>query len=302
MIEARASKSFAERTQARALSERRRPTQNRGGRAHPLTWLNLVCLDAPLVAISWQWLFARSYELPVAPGGTAALFLTAWLIYLADRSGDSFSVDRRGPTLLRQRFCLRYRTQWIIGTIAIAVADLLIVCTFVDRRVLLAGAAVAVCAFVYLSLNRLRPSLWRKMPLKEVSIGSLFAAGTIVPLTDSVPGALRPACLLLVSVCSLNCVCIAFWERALDTAQQRVSIATAFPRSARLLPGIFALVAVASAAFALSATGPSVYVCFASSTLLLAVLHFTARQIKPDTRTALADLALLTPVVPLLVS
>ncbi len=26
----------------------------------PWLWLNLVCLDAPIVAITWQWLFARA--------------------------------------------------------------------------------------------------------------------------------------------------------------------------------------------------------------------------------------------------
>ena len=27
----------------------------------PVIWLNLFCLDAPLVALAWQWLFARSF-------------------------------------------------------------------------------------------------------------------------------------------------------------------------------------------------------------------------------------------------
>jgi hypothetical protein len=54
----------------------------------PFVWLNLVCLDAPLVAVAWQWLIASSLHLAVALADSAALFLTAWGIYLADRLAD----------------------------------------------------------------------------------------------------------------------------------------------------------------------------------------------------------------------
>jgi hypothetical protein len=67
MIEAPASKSFAARRGDGAPA----PAPLR---ASPLTWLNLVCLDAPLVAIAWQWLFARSLSIRVDLGATAALF------------------------------------------------------------------------------------------------------------------------------------------------------------------------------------------------------------------------------------
>src|SRR3954468_10957039 len=50
---------------------------------NPLVWLNLVCLDAPLVTISWQWIFGNALHLVVPLGHRLALFFTAWLIYLA---------------------------------------------------------------------------------------------------------------------------------------------------------------------------------------------------------------------------
>ena len=58
----------------------------------PVVWLNLVCLDAPLVSVAWLWLFARTFHATVDPVNCAALFLTAWLIYLADRLADSCSL------------------------------------------------------------------------------------------------------------------------------------------------------------------------------------------------------------------
>ena len=113
MTGASASKSFAEqgrrsrRAAAPCLPRGDAATQRRGYSA--VTWLNLVCLDAPLVAIGWQWLFAWSFDLSVPKGGTAALFLTAWLIYVADRLGDSLSIDLGRATSLRQRFCYGHR-------------------------------------------------------------------------------------------------------------------------------------------------------------------------------------------------
>ena len=28
----------------------------------PVVWLNIFCLDAPIVAVSWQWLFAHTFQ------------------------------------------------------------------------------------------------------------------------------------------------------------------------------------------------------------------------------------------------
>jgi hypothetical protein len=67
-------------------------------------WLNLVCLDAPLVAVAWLGLFARSFHTPLQAGNCIALFLTAWLIYLADRFADCDSLEPGSPRSLRQEF------------------------------------------------------------------------------------------------------------------------------------------------------------------------------------------------------
>src|SRR3954466_12383349 len=70
---------------------------------NPFVWLNLVCLDAPLVTISWQWIFGNTLHLVVPLGHRLALFFTAWLIYLADRFGDSMSLRSSQPKSLRQQ-------------------------------------------------------------------------------------------------------------------------------------------------------------------------------------------------------
>jgi hypothetical protein len=131
--------------------------------------LNLVCLDAPLVAVSWQWLFALEFGLRPTAGATTALFLTAWLIYLADRFADSFTVSRAAVVSLRQDVCLRHRRAWIVALAVIAAVDLVVVWGTLDRVAIYVGCVIGAAAGAYLLVNQLWPWLWRVLPLKEVT-------------------------------------------------------------------------------------------------------------------------------------
>ena len=287
MIEAPASKSF---TAPHSFPEKIR--------ASPLVWLNLVCLDAPLVAVSWHWLFARSFGVVIPTGTTIALFLTAWLIYLADRLGDSMSLGQAPVLSLRQQFCLRHRGAWLATIGAILVADLLVAATQLDRVAITVGAAVGGLALTYLLINRLWPSLWHVLPLKEVSIGFIFAAGTMVGLARSLPLAALGSWLLFAALCSLNCITIAVWERDLDVGQNRVSIATEFPGIRRaLLPMLGAITLTAVVSRMVAPEAGTVFPAIAASAILLAAVHLWREHIQPDARTAFADLVLLSPLV-----
>lgn len=287
MIATTASKSFADQ---------------RGGpqkvRISPLAWMNAICLDAPLVAVCWLWLFAATFKAPVSAAEMAALFLTAWLIYLADRLGDCVSVNVRRATSFRQRFCVKHRRAWLVVVGVVAVVDATVVATQLGSGVLMIGAAVALLAIAYLLTNQLRPGAWRVLPGKELAIGVLFAAGTIVPIALHLPSAAVLPWLLFGALCTLNCISIAVWERWLDDAQRRISIATAFPRvSGFLLPALVVL-AVASCVVAQSTkAAEAICVCVSISAGLLALAHVLRRRIQPDVRTALGDLVLLTPAV-----
>ena len=264
----------------------------------PFTWLNLVCLDAPLVAVSWLWLFARSCGITVAYGGTVALFLTAWLIYLADRLGDSMAAPQRAATSLRQRFCIRHRAAWMVLLGTVALADLLVVFAHLDPRMLWPGAIVGAAAMAYLIVNQLRPSIWRRLPLKEISVGSLFTAGTLLPLAHGLGRAHAPAALLFACLCSMNCITIAVWERWLDVAQERVSVATAIPSIGRwLMAGLLVLSTAGLGLVLFGAAGSPIFLCIAVSAALLAALHRARGGLQPDARTALADIVLLTPII-----
>lgn len=295
MIGPPASKTFAGRRVGVGAA---RENLARGRILHPLTWLNVVCLDAPLVAVSWQWLFARSFELAVPAGGTAALFVTAWLIYLADRFGDSLSIERQHATSLRQRFCLKHRRAWIFAIAMLFAADLVVVSAALDRRIVVFAAPVGALAIAYLILNQRRPALWRSLPVKEITIGVLFAAGVIVALAPELTASATLSWLLFAALCSFNCISIAVWERWLDKSQSRVSVATAFPRVGGYMPVALLLLALGSVAVA-GGDPPRqpLYVCIATSAALLLFVHLMRRRIQPDVRTALADVVLLTPAL-----
>ena len=301
MIRDTASKRFA-RSAGPAAVKRGPDMRVRGRIPHPLTWLNIVCLDAPLVAVGWQWLFARSFDVTVPSGGTAALFLTAWLIYLADRLGDSAAINDKHATSLRQRFCLEHRRAWIVALALVAAADLLVISAALDSHIIRFAAPLGLLALAYLFLNQRHPAVWRFVAAKEITIGVLFAAGTIVAIA---PRFSRPPTLpwlFFAALCSFNCISIAVWERWLDEAQRRVSIATAFPRVGRYVAAALLMLFVASLASTRHDNSEQLlYVCVAASAALLLVVHLMRRRIQPDVRTALADIVMLTPAVVLLV-
>jgi len=267
-------------------------------------WLNLVCLDAPLVAIAWLALFARTFHRPIQPGNAVALFLTAWLIYLADRLADSLSLKPGSPRSLRHAFCLRHREIWTATVILVAGFDAYVVWRATAPETFFSGAIIGLLAVIYLALNHPFGRIWRTLPAKELVIGGLFTAGTLVALLPPMVWIDRrfvTSAFAFAILCSLNCVSIAGWERNLDAIQGKVSIATRFPVLTRGLTGLCLIVAAIFLATAIAIREVSLlFSCLAGSTLLLAYLNASGR-IWIDERTALADLVLLTPLVALFV-
>jgi hypothetical protein len=288
----------------------------------PLIWLNLACLDAPVVAIAWLWLFARTFHLPFQTGNAVALFLTAWLIYLADRFADATSLKPELPRSVRQEFCLRHREIWIATLALVAGFDAYVIWRTTAWETFLVGAIVGSLALLYLVLNHPLGLIWRSLPAKELAIGTLFAAGTVVALLPSLPStpAFALAALFFAALCSLNCISIAIWERELDRAQRKISIATRHPSVAQHVQKLCIVVSVMTfvLAIVLRSAAP-VFACAGISALLLLWLNASTdakegrftnrprrfvnrRSLGRDERTALADIILLTPVVALLVS
>lgn len=166
----------------------------------------------------------------------------------------------------------------------------------------LVGSVVGGLALIYLVANHPLGSIWRSLPAKELAIGTLFTAGTLVALLPRAPVRnmiFQIAAVAFAALCALNCISIASWERELDRAQNKVSIATRHSGVARRAGPLCGAIAVVCLALAVALRpAASLVGCMSASALLLAWLN--ASRSTSDTRTALADLVLLTPVVPLI--
>lgn len=271
----------------------------------PAVWLNLVCLDAPLVSVTWLWLFARTFHATVDPVNCAALFLTAWLIYLGDRLADTYALQGGEPRSLRHEFCRNHRLIWIGALAVIATADASLIWRSIEAETLLAGAVIGVLALLYLVLNHSLGGAWLYLPLKEIAIGFLFAAGTLVllfPVSPPITGALVWSGIAFAWLGTFNCISIAYWERELDSAQRKASFGTRYPSLDRHLGKLLSALALSSgvAAIIYRESAP-ILGCVSASSFLLALLDLNRGRLGRDQRTALADLVLLTPLFALLV-
>lgn len=271
----------------------------------PIVWLNLFCLDAPLVALVWQWIFARSFGAHLPWPLRALLFLTAWLIYLGDRFADSMRLPAESPRSERHQFCQDHMVGWWIAIVVIFVVDAGLALRTLDLQMLFLGGTLAVVCALYLFLNHLLGGRWRPVPMKEKAVGVLFAAGTTLAVVGQLPGltvSFAFAVVLFAMLCTLNCLCIASWERDLDAAQGKTSLLTGWPGVARVLKPFGLFIVVLSLVLVLPwRFAAPLWICLAASALLLIWLH-AAEHLRRDYRTALADLVLLTPVLVWLLS
>ncbi len=274
-------------------------------RAVPTTWLNLICLDAPLVSVGWLWLFARTFHATIPPAGYAALFLTAWLIYLGDRLADTYSLERGEPRSLRHEFCRTHRPLWIGALAVIAATDVYLVWRCIGPETRFVGAVIGSLALIYLVLNHWLSGAWGHAPLKEFAIGFLFAAGTLVllfPISQPIVASLVWSGVAFAFLGTFNCISIAYWEKELDLAQGKASFATRYPRLDRHLGKLLGILALSAGLAALvHREAAPIFACVSVSSLLLAWLDSNRAKIGRDQRTALADLVLLTPLLALLV-
>jgi hypothetical protein len=271
----------------------------------PVVWLNLLCLDAPLVAVAWQWIFGRSFGAHLTWPLRALLFLTAWLIYLGDRFADSIRLPAESPRSERHQFCQNHMVGWWIAIVVIFVVDAALALRSLDLQMFFLGGTLAVVCAAYLFLNHLLGGRWRPIPMKEKAVGVLFAAGTTLAVIGVLPGltiSFAFAVVLFAMLCTLNCLCIAAWERELDAAQGKTSLLTGWPSIARVLkPFAIFIVAVSLVLAVVWRFAAPLWICLAASALLLIWL-LRAANLRRDDRTALADLVLLTPLLVLLLS
>lgn len=176
-------------------------------------WFNLLSLDAPLVAILWQALFAHCFDAHVTGAAFAALGFAVWFIYVSDRLLDALRGDG-DEEVPRHRF---YQSNWsVLGLCAtLGLGVLGWICAQLDPHVLRNGFTMLAAVLAYFAMVHIVPDAVRRFWPKELIVGILFALGTCLATWTRTPDPgsemILPA-LLFAALCWLNCIAIEYWE------------------------------------------------------------------------------------------
>jgi hypothetical protein len=237
-------------------------------------WLNLLSLDAPIIALLWQDLAARSFATPLRPAARIVLGLTVWAVYLADRLLD-IRTNGRAPNTPRHNFYRRHARVFTVLLVAVVIVDAYIATVQLRHAVFVSGLAVACCVGAYLAIFPLRASGWEKQVVAAIlfSVGVLLAPGTwLNPLRLLLPG------VLFGCLCLCNLVLMELWEHDRE------------PRLIWLAPAAVAGLAI------VRSTGPWQN-AVALSGVLLVIVAITGPRLTVGAKSVLADAALLTPLL-----
>ena len=283
------------------------PRAPRQPRRSPLALWHLLSLDAPSVATVWTIAVAHAVGLNLPWPSAAAMFVAVWILYAADRLLDARLLDIPAqPTDLeeRHRFHHRHRRRFLLG-ISVCAFVLTYLLHSVDPRAMRLYALLATLLAAYFLLIHARADSAHRLP-KELAVGIFFPAAVFIPTVARLPQLrldLLPIALLLAATCSLNCLFLYAWEHPHHRAQAHSSTRWATNHLVALTWTVAALSAIycllstplLSSLFALTS-------CILASSLLLLLLHHLRNRLQPIHLRALADLVLLTPLIPLALS
>lgn len=270
------------------------------GRYRGWIWLNILSLDAPVVALLWQSLFSRCLHVHIRWPAAVALALSTWMIYAMDRLLDSRSPSQ-GTRSSRHEFS-RQHGKLILGFALLVLPILLWTCAHLRPVVFRNGLWMVAAVAVYFAIVHMASAPIRRLLPKEVVVGVLFSLGTCLA-TWSLAGrnesaalqmALITSTLLFAALCSLNCIAIEFWEWRINGAT------TIDPLTAWLgarLPWIaLGIAAISLVLLPFEAPRP-VYLAGLLSAATFIWLSARSDSLPPDALRLLADAALLSPVL-----
>ncbi len=269
-------------------------------------WLipNLLSLDAPLVAVAWLYIFAKTWRADYHPWEAyVSLGLVVWVIYVADRLLDASILGAGSGNLeARHEFHQKHRGLFSIGAVIAGITALVLVVTYMSyaiyHYVLIGGVVVA----GFFGLSMLSSQDADEIPhVKNILAGVAFAFGTGMMAHVYLPGlgiyellgSREFICFAVL--CILNISAIDLWEHAARATDVETK---AFDELALTLP--LTLLGGASLVFALldheMSTRPFFYAILTGAALLH-VLNRSRSRFSMDALRVLADVAMLLPVV-----
>jgi hypothetical protein len=280
-------------------------------------WWNVLSLDAPMVAVAWALVFAKSASVELPGAEMAALGLVVWLIYTVDRLLDGQAApaeslvtttlpDRDGAfgPPLRQRHVFHRIHARSIAWVATGVAAFtgILIASQIGEIVLQLAMPVGLVLVLYMAWVHLgRGQVMARLP-KEVAVGAVFAAGVALPAWSRLATRRWEFFLLgilFAAVCTLNCVAIDEWEnlRERDFGGYRRSLAAKDFGSGKFAVALAICAALMTPVIRLRGEFSAIGAAIAVSALLILLLDLMRERISADALRVLVDVALLAPAL-----
>jgi multisubunit Na+/H+ antiporter MnhE subunit len=239
-------------------------------------WPNLLSLDAPIVALVWQVLFAYSFRAKFDGLAASLLVLSVWIIYVADRLVDAW----RGSNLQRRHEFHRQNWRVIVSAwLAVFAATAWLALTQLPTALFARGVVLLAVVTVYFGFTHLSKRRWPK----ELAVAVLFAAGTSLTTWGQARSWIDVATIVLFGMlCWINCAAIEKWEnRGLND----------WPvRGASIAVGLIALIFLYD-------QRPIISGAETASAFAFVMLDHAKSRLSSDALRVLADVALLTPIL-----
>lgn len=266
-------------------------------------WPTILSLDAPAVALLWQALLAGAVPAVIGAPERFVLGCSVWLAYAADRWIEGWRLAPDRIRTWRHAFHVRWRWEIFIVWAGVLALDVAVAWRGLTRVEFRNGLLLLLAVAAYLLSHQLvhRSSRWRAP--KEACVAALIAAGSALFLLG-LPGAANLALPLglFTLLCFANCVLISVWEFEVDRSHGQTSLALRFRQATTVSRALLWLIGAGSAAlFLAGSTGlrPAA-ACAGASALLLGLVDLAERRAGRVLARVLADVALMTPAVPLL--
>lgn len=282
-------------------------------------WLipNLLSLDAPLVAVAWLYMFAKTWRVDYLPWAAyIALGLVVWVIYVTDRLLDSSMVGGISEKLeARHEFHRQHRKIFRCLVILAAVSAVVLVVTRLPMTVLGFGVGggingypfiggIMVAGFFVLSIFSTHGP--EEIPYaKNILAGVSFAYGTSM-IAYAFTGFdmwefVRSRELICFAVlCVLNISAIDLWEHANRSSDPEIKATNELSLTLPLI--LLGGSALVFAAQDHELTTRPFYYAILTGSALLHILNRNRARFSMDALRVLADVALLVPFVIFLAS
>lgn len=269
-------------------------------------WPNLLSLDAPLIAVFWMHLFAVCGEIHISPVVTLTLALVVWLIYVADRLFDGIRADPADQQSARHRFYGTHRNALLrcaMGGFAITC----LLCPELDTRTLEFGTLLMLVVAAYFGAVHGRLAKHDLQFPKEAVVAGVFGVGTFFPVWIQARASGPTMTIILalfIVTCWLNLVLIEYaeWMGLRQCATRRPHTSTVI--AGHYMPWLGSGTAIGafllSCSPRLTAAQPAL-LAISLSAVALAALGIARRNLSMNAVRVLADVALLSPGIVLLI-